>query len=83
MSLALNSHSVISPSLGGGGKTDNEDIDFRKPFLFANSKVQSKDGGKTFPPGVPFQLGRGRLGTLAQLAHFSINENGAGNSCRT
>lgn len=26
MSLALNSHKVISPSTGGGGKTDKEDM---------------------------------------------------------
>lgn len=26
MSFALNSHKVISPSAGGGGKTESEDI---------------------------------------------------------
>ena len=48
MSLALNSHSVISPSAGGGGKTDNEDIDFRKPVLFSNRKINRKMAGRCF-----------------------------------
>ena len=32
MSFALNSHKVISPSAGGGGKTESEDILLNQAF---------------------------------------------------
>jgi len=48
ISLAFNSHRVISPSAGGGGKTDNEDIRLAAEyFSCARSNLpQLKDGGK-------------------------------------
>ena len=36
-SLAFNSHKVISPSAGGGGKTDNEDIWLANEYSFGPS----------------------------------------------